>query len=229
MKNFKLTTNCGDCFTNVSERAKQIATERNVTVEFDFNGIKCLINKDTNLKWLYRDYCNANVMKWKTVGADCLSKYEPEVLIELDRRNKLAEKRAEQQRKEWEAKDKAGREVFEEKTKNIKLELSDAEGWKKSCEANTDGYGKAALDFAEGWAKLMQVEIGKGKTVVDCYDSTQNELGFWGITRFQFGCAVSVLSQTWKYGDELRKVHNKKYGVKEDAKGTVNPAVLTIE
>ena len=29
-------------------------------------------------------------------------------------------------------------------------------------------------------------------------------------TGFQFGCAVSTLAQTWKHGEELRRVHNKK-------------------
>lgn len=153
--NYKLETGAGDHFTRVSEKAKQIATEKSVTVEFDFNGIKCLVNKDTNIEWLYRDYCNAHRMEWKVVGADCLPEYEPEVLAELERRNKIAEEKAEQQRKEWEAKDKAEKEAFEEKVKGVELELSDADGWKKSREANTDGYGGAALDYAEGWAKLM--------------------------------------------------------------------------
>lgn len=74
----------------------------------------------------------------------------------------------------------------------------------------------------------MQIEIAKGKTIAECYGYTQKGLGFLGITGFQFGCAVSVLSQTWKYGEELRNVHNKKYGVSEEKKGTVNPAILSV-
>ena len=41
-----------------------------------------------------------------------------------------------------------------------------------------------------------------------------------------YGCAVSILSQCWKYGEELRKWHNKEYNY--DGDGVVNPAVLTI-
>lgn len=226
--NYKLQTGGGDHFTAVSEKAKRIAEGKRVTVEFDFNGITCLVNNDTNTEWLYRDYCNAHRMEWEVVGPDCLSKYSPEVKRELKRRNKLADERAEQQRKEYEAKEKAEREAFNGKVQGVELELSDVEGWEQSRKANTDGYGAAALDYAEGWAKLMQIEISKGKTVAECYEYTQVGLGFLGITGFQFGCAVGILAQTWKHGEELRKHHNKKYGVSPDQKGTANPAVLTI-
>ena len=47
-----------------------------------------------------------------------------------------------------------------------------------------------------------------------------------GITGFMYGCAVSILSQCWKYGEELRGWHNKQYNY--DGKGVVNPAVLKI-
>ena len=47
-----------------------------------------------------------------------------------------------------------------------------------------------------------------------------------GITGFMYGAAVSILSNHWKYGELLRKWHNKEYGHEGD--GVVNPAVLTI-
>lgn len=226
--NYKLDTSAGNNFSTVSEKAKQIAIEKDTTVEFEFNGVKCLVDKNTNLEWLYRDYSNSWTMDWKVVGADCLPTYEPEVQEEFEKRSKAqAEKRAIEDAA-YRAKEAKEKKDFEAKIKGVELELSDAEGWNKSREVNSDGYGAAALDYAEGWAKLMQIEIAKGKTVAECYDYTQKGLGFLGITGFQFGCAVSVLSQTWKHGEELRKVHNKKYGVSEEKKGTVNPAVLTL-
>lgn len=226
--NYKLDTSAGNNFSTVAEKAKQIATEKNVTVEFEFNGVTCLVDKNTNLDWLYRDYSNSWTMEWKTVGANCQSEYTPQVQAEFEKRTKA---RAEKQAIEdaaYRAKEAKDKKEFETKVEGIELELSDVEGWNKSREVNSDGYGGAALDYAEGWGKLMQIEIAKGKTVAECYDYSQKGLGFLGITGFQFGCAVSVLSQTWKHGEELRKVHNKKYGVSEDKKGTVNPAILTV-
>ncbi len=227
MKTHKLPFSFDDIYVT-SKKAQSIAKEKNVIVEFDFNTITCLVNADTDLHSLYRDYFNAHTMEWKNIGPDCVLNYEPEIHLELERRKKAQEQKREQQRKEWEAQEKAEMEAFSQTVKGVELELADAEGWKKSREVNKDGYGGAALDYAECWAKLMQIEIAKGKTVSECYEYTQKGLGFLGITGFQFGCAVSTLSSTWKHGEELRKVHNKKYGVSEDKKGVVNPAVITI-
>ena len=226
--NYKLDTSAGNNFSTVAEKTKQISTDKNVTVEFEFNGVKCLVNKNTNLDWLYRDYSNSWTMDWKVVGANCLPAYEPEVQAEFEKRTKARAGKQAIEDAAYRVKDAKEKKEFEAKVESIELELSDVEGWNKSREVNSDGYGGAALDYAEGWAKLMQIEIAKGKTVAECYDYSQKGLGFLGITGFQFGCAVSVLSQTWKHGEELRKVHNKKYGVSEEKKGIVNPAILSV-
>lgn len=230
MKTLKIETHAGDSIHAVAKRAKEIASEESFTdlaVEFDFNDIQCLVDKTTNTEWLVRDYLNAHRMEWTTIGPKCTFDYSSVMQAELERRNKLAEEKAAAQRLEWEAKDKAEQEAFESAVAGIEIELLDADGWNKAKSINSDGYGKAAIDYAEGWAKKMQIEIAKGKTVAECFKYTQDGLGFLGITGFQFGCAVSTLSQTWKHGAELRKAHNKSYGV-ESEEGTVNPAILTI-
>ena len=115
MKNYKLETSYGDSFDKVSAKAKQIATEKNVTVEFEFNGVQCLVNKNTNLEWLYRDYSNSWTMGWKTVGADCVEKYSKEVQSEFDRKTKIAEEKAEKSNAEYRAKEKKEKDSFEKK------------------------------------------------------------------------------------------------------------------
>lgn len=72
----------------------------------------------------------------------------------------------------------------------------------------------------------MQVEMSKGKTLKDVAEKTSFEMGFLGTTGFMYGAAVSVLSQCWKYGEELRKWHNKEYN--HEGEGVVNPAILII-
>lgn len=80
MKNYILDVRAGNIFTDVAQIAKQIAKEKGLTVEFDFNGVCCLVNTNTNLDWLYRDYLNSCwTLKCKTVGADCVEKYSEEV------------------------------------------------------------------------------------------------------------------------------------------------------
>lgn len=226
MKNFKLNTSCGNTFSDVAKKAKDIALDKNIVVEFDFNGVKCLVDKETNLDYLYRDYSNSWTMGWKTVGANCVAKYDKETQAELNRLTKIKEEKAAKEAEEYRKKEAAEKAVFDTKINGIELELKDVDGWNKSREANTDPYGKAALDYAEGWAKLMQVEIDKGNKLVDIAEKTSHELGFMGITGFMYGCAVNLLSQCWKHGEELRKWHNKEYGHEGD--GVVNPAVLMI-
>lgn len=224
--NYKLDSNVGNNFSEVAKEAKQISKQKKVTVEFDFNGITCLVNKTTNLDWLWRDYSNSHRMDWGTIGADCVSEYDDDTKAELYKRNVDAEKKAEKDRKEWKRKEDVERKLFSEKVKGIKIELTDVKVWDKTVKTNSDPYGKAAVDYAEGWAKLMQIEITKGKTVVGCAEKTSHELGFLGITGFMYGCAVGILSRCWKHGEELRKWHNKDYG--HDGDGVVNPAILTI-
>jgi hypothetical protein len=226
MKNFKLNASCGNTFSEVAKKAKEIATDKNIIVEFDFNGVKCLVDKETNLDYLYRDYSNSWTMGWKTVGPNCVTKYDKETQAEFKRLTKIKEEKAAKEAEEYRKKEAAEKAVFDAKINGIELELKDVEGWNKSREANTDPYGKAALDYAEGWAKLMQFEISKGNKLVSIAEKTSHELGFMGITGFMYGCAVNLLSQCWIYGEELRKWHNKEYG--HEGVGVVNPAVLTI-
>ncbi len=51
---------------------------------------------------------------------------------------------------------------------------------------------------------------------------------------FMYGTAVSILSQTWKHGEQLRRWHNKETQIGNEGDianekgGTLNPALLTI-
>lgn len=91
--NYKLNTGAGSTFTSVSEKAKQISTEQNIIVEFEFNGVICLVSKDTNLEWLYRDYANSWTMEWKEVGPDCLRQYNNKTKEELKKKKLSQTKR----------------------------------------------------------------------------------------------------------------------------------------
>lgn len=233
MKNIRLNVDCGNTFQSVSKKAKEIATERRINVEFKFNGILCIVDSSTNLDYLYRDYCNAWTMNWNLVGPKTTPIYDIETTKELERLTQIKEEKYAKQQEKYRKKEEAAKVKFETKVSSIELELKDVEGWMHSREINTDPYGKCTLDFAEGWAKLMQMEIKeKGYSKVDyailngIAEKTSRELDFLGITGFMYGYAVNLLSQCWIHGEELRKWHNKEYGHEGD--GVVNPALLTI-
>jgi hypothetical protein len=165
-------------------------------------------------------------MEWETVGADCATSYDSETKKELAKRTKEQEKQAEKERKEYKKKQELSELDFNKLVSGVTIELKDEKGWNKVVKINSDPYGKATVEYAEGWAKLMQIEIAKGKTVIQCAEKTQENLDFMGITGFMYGCAVQMLSQYWKHGEELRKWHNKEYG--HEGEGVVNPAVFTV-
>lgn len=114
------------------------------------------------------------------------------------------------------------------------MTLRDADGWRKSCEANRDGYGGAVMTYAERWARLMEARMAKGERIADIADECSHLANEEGITGFMYGCAVSILAQVWIHGEALRLWHNLKTQVRDEGKrandsgGVLNPAVLSI-
>ena len=103
--------------------------------------------------------------------------------------------------------------------------------YKDWYDKNSDGYGRACFTYAERWAEMLENKIESStedvmKVIVDNADKLSHEADTEGITGHMYGCAVSILSQCWKYGEYLRKWHNKEYNY--DGDGVVNPAILTI-
>ncbi len=238
-----ISTCCGDWFPKVAERAKDTVEYRNnllgidnTIAEFNFNDIKCLVNKDTNLEWLERDYQNAHLMEWKQVGFESYAQYESEVLAELERREKVREEKHQVESVAYRAKEDTERKQFEEKVKGIEMEIVDKEGYDKwKDNQKGEGYGLACFSYAEGWAKLMQKEFADRNienpdvaSMIAHAENCSKGMDFMGITGFMYGAAVSILANHWKHGEALRKWHNKKWGV-ENSEGVVNPAIFTIE
>lgn len=231
MKALKLKTGAGDTFQEVAKKAVEVAQNTEL-VEFEFNGVNCFVNKNTNPEWLFRDYRNSWTMKWKEVGPNCVEAYAAATQKELDKRNADNEKKREKAAKKQQQEDDAARAEVEEKTKGVKLLIwpEKLEEYANYVETNSaDGYSRCVVDYAEQWAKLMQIEIANGRThIKDIAEETQKPLSYLGITGFMYGAAVQALAHFWQFGDELRRWHNKEYGVSEDKEGVVNPAILTI-
>lgn len=215
----------GDNFHTVAKNAKFLATE-DTNVKFEFNEIVCIVSTSTNLEFLYRDYANAWLMEWSIVGPDCLAEYPSEVQAEFEKRTKAREEKRKIQEEESNRKDAAERNIFQSKTEGITIDLIDQKAWDDWKAKNTDGYGAGIFEYAESWARLMQVEMAKGKSIPECAKTTSFELGFLGITGFMYGAAVSILANCWKHGEALKNWHNAQYNHKGE--GVVNPALLTI-
>ena len=224
MENLKLYTYGGDEFHRVCKKAKELSTEKGQFVEFDFNGVTCIVSKDTNLDYLYRDYCNAHIMEWASVGYDCVAEYTAEVQSELDERNKKHEEKQAQQEAEWRREKEENKSFFETKIKDELFQCSNASSLVEYEAKNTDSYGGRCVSYAKEWARAMQVEMATGKKLQDIAEPTSREADYDGITGLNYVEAVSILAQCWVHGEELRNWHNKKY--KHDGDGVVNPALI---
>jgi hypothetical protein len=118
---------------------------------------------------------------------------------------------------------------FDKKNVNQKKEemamkvkdIKEYEDWKEKQE------DKSIFRYAEKWADLMEEEIQSGATVRDIAEKLSHKADTEGITGYMYGASVNILSLYWKYGEELRKWHNKEYDYEGD--GVVNPAVLTVK
>jgi len=87
----------------------------------------------------------------------------------------------------------------------LPFSIANTDGWNKTLEANTDGYGAAGLRYAARWANYMEKEIANGNQLSDIAEQTSSEADKEGITGFQYGCALSILTQVWAHGAELKK------------------------
>ena len=99
---------------------------------------------------------------------------------------------------------------------------------------NSDSYSRRCFTYAEDWANLMESRLEQGQSIKDCAKETSHEADTDGITGFMYSAAVSILSNHWIHGEELRQWHNLEHqlgneGQEANKKGTVlNTAVLNI-
>ena len=112
----------------------------------------------------------------------------------------------------------------------MKIVEGKEKAYKDWYDKNSDAYSRACFTYAERWAEMLERKIDEvgdvRKAIVLNADKLSDEADIEGITGFMYWCAVSILSQCWKYGEELRKWHNGEYGY--DGDRVVNPAILTV-
>lgn len=204
------------------------ALKANDQVKFEFNGVTVVVEGTSRADLIYRDWHRALLGYTDSpVGP------HPRETLTTAEIAKDAALEAESRKRQRESQERAAakqrqeqREVDAILSTTGDIELSDPVAFAECREKNKDPYGSGVVRYAETWARLMQAEIAKGRTVVECAEVTSHKADIEGITGFMYGCAVSILAKCWKHGEDLRKWHNKEYG--QEGPGVVNPAVLTI-
>lgn len=176
-------------------------------IQFEFNEVTVLVTKENadteKIVAEWRAGMNANAEKRR---------------LEREAYRKTSEYRAERARAlkvqtRWQTVEQEVLAI----DKSTELEFKDDEAkakWEKWVEINSnDGYSLGVVTYARRWAKYMQHLMGKhNKSISQIADNASHVSDIDGITGFMYGSAVAVLSQCWKYGEELRRWHNKKWG-----------------
>ncbi len=116
----------------------------------------------------------------------------------------------------------------------MQIKQGKEEAWELQVKINDDPYGKACIDYTRVWAELMEKRIDDGSKLEDIAKSTSHEADTDGITGFMYGCAVSILSELWIHGEQLRLWHNLDTQIRDEGEkanqsgGVLNPALMTI-
>jgi hypothetical protein len=115
------------------------------------------------------------------------------------------------------------------------MEFKNKEAFDKGVAAQKgDGYGLACYDYASAWADLMEKRMKKGEALAEIAKDASHEADIDGITGFMYGMSVSILSDCWTHGEELRQWHNIDTQIRDEGTkankdgGCLNPAVISI-
>lgn len=192
--------------------------------QFEFNGITIHINWNSNPEYIIRDYfryCKGYIKPDK-IGPVLTELTEEQIQSDATiekLKQEIRKKESAERRRKQEEKEKEVNSII----KGIELLLTDSDYWNKQVVINQDPYGKAVVDYAARWGKLMQYYLVNepNKAFDQIASDTSYQADLEGITGFMNNCAVAILSACWIHGELLRKWHNAFWG-KPDATGVSN-------
>lgn len=207
------------------------------TARDTINGVVVLVNGDSDLNLIWRDQQRAQSNYIPSpVGPYPAAKLTAEDLASDARVEAENEKRREALYAEMEKKHAADMARFKEAIADAPpMELRDADAWAHGLTLNKDGYGSCVYAYAETWARLMQKAMAAGARLEDIANECSHTADIpHGITGFMYGCAVGLLAQCWRYGEDLRRWHNLDAQIGNEGEaanengGVLNPALLCI-
>lgn len=234
--NHELQVYAGSSINSAIADAIALCLTDNGEARFTFNEVEITCRGDSDPRLLQRDFHRAMARKiGKAVGPYPKAELTAEELandakVEAENKARWAARQA-----EYDARQKRKADELAALLEAAPpLALSDPDGWEKARAANQDGYGGAVITYAEAWGRLMQRAMVHGEQLESVAGSLSHMADAEGITGFQYGCAVSILSQVWEHGDRLRRWHNGDTQIGDEGDranetgGVLNPALLSI-
>lgn len=216
------------CFDEESNFRKILAAYFNSEddlseIKFEFNDVTVSVTKENaDPEWIVKEWNrleDEEYERWKKEQEEYHKTWEYKL------------KHAKELKRAYRTKEVAAK--IEKIAQETEIEFKDDEAkakWEGIVETNShDPYGSGTCKYAEYWVKFMQhLMATRGVELEKIAAETSDVADMFGMSGFTYGCAVSMICECWKYGERLRKWHNKQWGAPEDAKGVVNPAVLCV-
>ena len=201
---------CGSSISPTIHESINLAERNRKRVSFKFNEVLVHVNADSIAELIYRDWNRAmsNFIP-KEVG--------PYPTVTLSDKELASDARVDAENQaRWAAQAAVWKDEADAKKQRVEamlvgaadIELIDKRGWKLCIKNNQEPYGAAVVSYARRWAQLMQIELAEGKTLEDVFEETGDDADLEGITGFQHGAAVSILSHVWSHGEELSRLYN---------------------
>lgn len=118
---------------------------------------------------------------------------------------------------------------------DVVIRFKDFQKWEEyNQEYNKDRDAQTVISYAEQWMRLMQPELEKGNPIENIAENLSQEADTFGITGYQYGLAVRIISDVWVYGEELRLWNNFDVQIGNEGEraningGVLNPALLVV-
>lgn len=203
---FLLDTVGGTDIRNAISEAISLSVIYQRQISFKFNNVIIRVAQDSDKDLIYRDwdrvssgYIEGPVGPYPNAS---LTKEEIESDRSIQRSNRIERER---QQREWQRQQDEKQAAINAMLENADdIKLLDAEKWEQWVSNNRDPYGKAIIDFARQWARMMQVEIDHGSTVEDAARKTEHDADTFGLSGFGFSAALHILREVWVYGRSLQ-------------------------
>ena len=107
--------------------------------------------------------------------------------------------------------------------------IKDKKIWEFWVKVNKDPYGKCCVDVARETMKLLDNGKHKDFDTNKIICEADDNIKAGGITGFMAGCIAQMISKCHSRGEEFKKKWNKSYGVEDEKRGAINPALVTIK
>jgi len=109
------------------------------------------------------------------------------------------------------------------------MPITQQEDWNKWVENNSkDPYSKACIDVAREVMRLLDLPEHEKFNPNNIITLADDNIDAGGITGFMAGCVAQMVSHCHSRGPEFKAAWNESYGA-PDAKGVVNPAIVTLK